>query len=44
MSIKFVGKPHLIFMVKTKGLERIFSENVILLKEGVRKNSAKPPD
>ena len=33
MSIKFVGKPHLIFMVKTKGLEWIFSENVILLKD-----------
>ena len=33
MSIKFVGKPHLIFMVKTKDLEDIFSENVILLKD-----------
>ena len=33
MSIKFVGKPHLIFMVKIKGLEGIFSENVILLKD-----------
>ena len=33
MSIKFVGKPHLIFMVKIKGLEDIFSENVILLKD-----------
>lgn len=34
MSIKFVGKPHLIFMVKIKALKGIFSENVILLKEG----------
>ena len=33
MSIKFAGKPHLIFMVKTKGLEDIFSENIILLKD-----------
>ena len=32
MSIKFAWKPHLIFMVKIKGLEAIFSENVILLK------------
>ena len=33
MSIKFVGKPHLIFMVKIKVLEALFSENVILLKD-----------
>ena len=33
MSIKFVGKPHLILLVKIKGLEGIFSENVILLKD-----------
>ena len=33
MSIKFVGKPHLIFMVKINGLEAIFSENVFLLKD-----------
>ena len=34
MSIKFVGKPHLVFAIKIKALEEIFSENVFLLKEG----------
>ena len=34
MSTKFAGKPHLIFAIKIKCLEGIFSENVILLKEG----------
>ena len=34
MSTKFAGKPHLIFAIKIKGLEGIFSENVFLLKEG----------
>ena len=33
MSTKFAGKPHLIFTIKTKSLEGIFSENVILLKD-----------
>ena len=37
MSIKFAGKPHLIFIVKIKGLEGIFSENVILLKDRSKK-------
>ena len=41
MSIKFVGKPHLIFMVKIKGLEGIFSENVILLKDRGKKKFRK---
>ena len=34
MSTKFAGKPHLIFAIKIKALEAIFSENVFLLKEG----------
>ena len=34
IRIKFVGKLCLIFMVKIKALEAIFSENVFLLKEG----------
>ena len=34
MSIKFVGKPHLIFTIKIKALEGIFSETIFLLKEG----------
>ena len=34
MSTKFAGKPNLIFAIKIKALEAIFSENVFLLKEG----------
>ena len=33
MSTKFAGKPHLIFTIKIRGLEGIFSENVISLKD-----------
>ena len=44
MSIKFVGKPHLIFTIKINGLERIFSENVFLLKDRKIKMFALKPE
>lgn len=43
MSTKFAGKPHLIFAIKIKALEAIFSENVFLLKDreiGMLRNKA----